>query len=50
MVLPEHESQMTRLLIQAFTEEGLLYPVIAFEHGYHGRTYRAMVITAKSHR
>ncbi|MCX7432418.1 MAG: hypothetical protein NTY17_15695, partial [Planctomycetia bacterium] len=25
-VLPEHESQMTRLLIPAFTEEGLLYP------------------------
>ena len=24
--------------------------VIAFEHGYHGRTYRALAITANSHR
>jgi len=24
--------------------------VITFEHGYHGRTYRAMALTAKAHR
>ena len=24
--------------------------VITFEHGYHGRSYRAMALTANSHR
>jgi hypothetical protein len=41
-ILPEHESQMTRPLIPAFTEEGLLYP--------DRRPWFIMVASARSHR